>query len=168
MSKARTDPRQRLLRVIEEHPGCHLRALERLVPYSFSSLRHHLDQLQAAGLIRGELDQRFLRYYPIVMGVALRKTCAAMRQRQLRRMMVYLLDHDGATRTEMARDLALHLSTVATYVRRLRALDIIKEREVDHKLTLQDRQRTEAALIQYQPTLLDAFIDGALRLFEES
>lgn len=168
MSKARTDPRQRLLRVIEEHPGCHLRALERLLPYSFGSLRHHLDQLQAADLIRGERDQRFLRYYPMAMDASLRKTCAAMRQRQLRRMMVYLLHHDGATRTEIARDLAVNLSTVATYVRRLRSLGVTKEREGDHKLSLEDRKRTEAALIKYRPTLLDAFIDGALRLFEES
>jgi predicted transcriptional regulator len=168
MRTARDDPRQRLLRVVEEHPGCHLRALERLVPYSFGSLRHHLDQLAAAGLIRAELDQRFLRYYPIAMDAALRKTCAAMRQRQLRRMMVYLLDHDIATRTEIARALELPLSTVATYVRRLRAMDVLKELEPQHGLSLRDKQRTEAALIKYRPTLLDAFIDGALRLFEQS
>jgi len=166
MTQARS-PRQTILRCIEEHPGCHLRALERLLPYSLGALRHHLSQLEEIGLIRVEYDLRFKRYYPQAMGADLRETCAALRGRNMRRILVLLLSNPGLTSPQIASKLGLARSSLGLYLRRLRQKGlIVKGAALDGTWTLASPKTVEAALVTFHASFMDRVVDGALEVFD--
>ena len=160
-------PRQAILLCIQEHPGCHLRALERLLPYSLGALRHHLKQLEEVGLIRVEYDLRFKRFYPREMGADLRETCAVLRSRSMRRVLVLLLSTPGLTSTAVASRLGMPRSSLGHYMRRLRQKGIIvRDSALDATWTLSNPQAVEAALLTFKSSFIDRVIDGALEVFD--
>jgi DNA-binding IclR family transcriptional regulator len=168
MTSART-PRQAILRAIEEHPGSHLRALERLLPFSLGALRHHLRKLEEAGLIRVEFDLRFKRYYPQAMTQEFRETCAALRQRQMRRIMVLLLSNPGASTREISATLGVGRSSRGSYLLRLRRRGVLlKQQDELGGWVLVSPRTVEAALIAYKPSFMDRVVDGALEVFESA
>src|SRR5690242_12879091 len=151
MSGRRT-PRQEILRAIEEHPGSHMRALERILPFSLGALRHHLRRLEESGLIRVEYDLRFKRYYPQAMTQELRDTCAALRQRQMRRIMVLLLSRPGLSTREISATLGIGRSTLGGYPLRLkRKGTLLKQQDELGGWVLASPKTVEAALIAYEP-----------------
>jgi DNA-binding transcriptional ArsR family regulator len=165
---SRRTPRQEILRAIEEHPGSHLRALERILPFSLGALRHHLRRLEEAGLIRVEYDLRFKRYYPQAMTQELREACAALRQRQMRRIMVLLLSRPGMSTREISSTLGIGRSTLGGYLLRLKQKGaVLKQQDELGGWILASPKTVEAALIAYRPSFLDRVVDGALQVFEE-
>ena len=157
--------RRAVLRLVAEHPGAHLRELERLAPVSFGSLRHHLDRFERQGLVRSELDLRFKRYYVANLPPLPRRTAAVLRQPQLRRILAALLESPGRRHGEIADALAIPRPSLTTYLRRLVAVGLVAvEADGRYRVTRPDMVRT--AMAARPAGALDQLIDDALRMLE--
>lgn len=146
-----------LLRIVQERPGIHFRALERAAGLnSTGQLRHHLDQLQRRRFLVEVQDGGFHRFF--VAGEHDRHLRQRMARfsRPLPRRIAKLLLQREMSRTELRRALGCADSTLGYYLARmLKQGDLVKHavkarihyaladpNAVREVLDAQDKQRT--------------------------
>jgi len=159
-------PRRDLLALVRAHPGMHLRELERASGLALGALRHHLDYLLAAGLIKDEEDGRLRRFYPVGLDPPLRKALAALRPRAHRAVVLHLLNHPGETAREVAAALSFPETTAGHYLRALAAAGIVARDRNGHRLAEPDA--VVRALVAYRPSFADRLVDAALEIWFET
>lgn len=156
--------RRALLAYVRAHPGAHLRELERGTGLALGVLRHHIDALLDAGLVREEPDGRFRRFFPVELDEATRRVLRGLRPRSHRAIVLYLLNHPGSTHSELAAALHLPPSTVSHYLRALVTSGIVV-RDKDRTLRLAEPEATLHALLAYRQGFADRLVDAALELW---
>lgn len=165
MMEGSGDRRKKALHLVQDNPGLHLRALGRLWPASFNSLRHHLDGLEREGAVRVESETGYKRYFAAPISAPSRRAAMALRQRQMRRILLAALERPGLRASEAAASLGLAESTVSAYVRRLRALGVLTG---GPGLTVADAAALREAMALLRPTLMDRLVDAALAVFDDA
>ena len=157
-------PRDLVLHAVQTLPGSHLRGLQRLTRLAFGTLRYHANALVQQHAIRSEADRRFLRYYPLGMPAATRRTWDALRSRPTRLIARALLEAPLPQGTLAAR-LGLAASTMHRHASHLRRLGVVMDNR--DSLQLAWPEETRRLLGSINPRLLDDLTDGAISLFDQ-
>ena len=158
-------PRRKLLAFVRMHPGAHLRELERGSGLAVGVLRHHLDYLVAAGLVREERDGRLRRVFPEGLDPELRAALPALRVRSHRAVVLHLLNHEGAGARDASEALRIPLRTTSYYLRALVKAGLVLREKMGYSLS--DPERIVRALVAFNPSFADKLVDAALEIWFE-
>jgi len=116
--------RARLIAAIEAQPGIHFNELARLVNQARGSVRHHLQILETAGLVKQVHSGRYsclyladVRHEP---GNVVRKSEVA------RRLESMVRDHPGMTAADASRTLGVTYGAAAYHLRRMAEAGLVR------------------------------------------
>ncbi len=116
--------RARLLAAIEAQPGIHFNELARLAGQARGSVRHHLQVLETAGLVRlvrsGRYTCLYLADVPSEPGAGIRKSEVA------RRLESMVRDHPGMTAADASRSLGVTYGATAYHLRRMADAGLVR------------------------------------------
>jgi len=164
---ALSNPRERILSAVVNHPGVHLRELPLLLGFSLRAIRYHLDLMQRDELVVSQRAGRFMRFFPRgAYSGPERALIAAVRVRGQREVLRVLLSRGPQRFSEAAA--VLPISRVS-FVRGLRALEGagIVRAGPDHRYALADRGAVAMRLALYRDRIPDLLADAAEEIFED-
>lgn len=157
--------RQRILALVREFPGLHLREIARQLDTSVALVEYHAPALEEKGLIHLERDQRYLRLYPERGSERLtpneRRHVAVLRQELPLQVCLRLLDADGPLRHgELVDSLGISKSKLSFHLNKLTDAGLVHKVD-DGAFDLVDREATTDLLVAHRPTpdLRDRFHD---------
>jgi predicted transcriptional regulator len=157
--------RNKIYHLVSKFAGSHLRELERRGGIAYSTLKYHLHFMVRKDLI-AERDGRF---YPREVSVEDALILGLLRQRNVRRILLLLVDTGPTGMKDLEDFTRLSASTVSWYLDRLvRQRVVTKERmgkEVRFKL-IYDREKMVRVLLTYKESFLDGLVDRAVEMWE--
>lgn len=158
--------RRALYVLIQREPGLHMRELERRSELPLSTLRHHLRYLEVHKLIDLVEDRNVVRYFASAdMELEDKRALAALRQRSLRNVLLFLLRSDEPTAYKtLLIDLGVPPSTLAVYLSELSRRGLVERRMAgrESRYAVVDRERVIRLLHTYRASLLDSLVDHLL------
>jgi len=139
----------RLQALVEATPGLHFRALGRAGHVtSVGQLRHHVDRLVRAGLVREVADGRYVRLFPAgardAEGAA--RLCRPVTRRIARQLLA-----GPRSRTDLRRALGCADSTLGYHLARLRQAGDVQRLPQDGRYALRDPDAVRARLEAQNP-----------------
>ena len=145
-----------ILDQVEQHPGLHLRALQRSLDIPLGTLAHHMYVLHRSGRVAVRMTDQFKSFFPST-GLDRRDSALLyyLRQEIPRDIATHLVDHPGSTHAELADAIGRPSGTCEFHLAKLlRAVIVQQERDGRaQRLTLQDHERTRAVLVRYRTSL---------------
>jgi len=156
------DLRRRLVRLVEQYPGLHLRELARQSDISEALAGYHMDVLVAEEIVTAQADGVYKRFYPS-KGPSPTETekdlIRILRQRVPLQIVLHLLDAKQIGHGDLTQRLGLAKSTVSYHLGKLRDAGLIAERT--GSLFLAEPKRIERLLLRWEPPrdLTDSFAD---------
>ena len=160
---------RRIFRTVLEHPGIHMREIERRAQVGYGAVAYHLRKLEADGLIRSQTADQFKVYFAADFPKAERALAVALRSEPARKLFVSLLSLGEITHGELASVTGLGLSTVSNHARRLARAGFLTARRDGRRtfFALADRAAVERALIRHGHSLGDAALDAYITVWGE-
>lgn len=167
------ETRRRIVGLIREYPGLHVREVARRLDTSVALVEYHLPFLLEGGLLLEERDDRYQRLFPSPgakgggLGEAERRVLGLLRERLPLRITLHLLE---AGRPERHRDVAealgLGKSKLSFHLRKLEAAGIA-EKTADGTFRVRERARLLRLLLAHPPApdLREEFADLWLGLY---
>lgn len=148
--------RQRILALVREFPGLHLREVARQLDTSVALVEYHAPVLQEKNLVHVEPDGRYLRLYPEKEGHRLepakRRHLAVLRQEIPLQVCLRLLDAGGPLRHgELVDRLGIGKSKLSFHLGKLMATGLV-HKDADGAFDLVDRESTTDLLLSHRPT----------------
>ncbi len=164
------DSRRRIFVYVQEHPGAHLREVQRALDLPMGMLEHHLRFLEQAELVSTRKDRYYKRYYSSAVRAGDKAVLNALRQRNPRRIVLHLMLHPGSSHKELLDCLQLGPSTLSFYLKDLLAKAVVRrERQGRRSLFwVVDHEMVARVLIAYRPSFLDAMVDRFLEVWFEA
>lgn len=161
MAKDALRLRKRLVRLVEEFPGLHLREIARQAEMSEALALYHLDQLEDAGVVESRTEEQFRRFFPSAgpgIEEADRDLMALLRQRVPLQVALLLLDKGEATHGDITKELDLAKSTVSYHLDKLNKAEFVTTTE-GGTFRLEEPRRVERLLLRWEPprSLTDRF-----------
>jgi predicted transcriptional regulator len=159
-------PRTDILQVVREHPGVHLRSIERRTSLPLGQVLYHLDRLERMGLVDSARDQGFRRYYTSDdISHPEKPTLAALRHAVPRRILMALLDRPGLTHKELLGPAGVAGSTLSFHLQRLVASGVLLRERVDAstRYHLADAAIARRELVYYRESFRDPDVDRYVR-----
>ncbi len=152
-----TDPmRDRILQLVQEYPGLHLREVARQLDTSIALVEYHIPGLEEEGLVDRVEADGVHRIYPVG---EVDERLAVLRDAKRLHIALRLLDGGTMRHIEIARATGMGKSTVSFHLRRMEDAGITAR--TDDGITLVDPRRIRRLLDRHQPTpdLVDRFTD---------
>ena len=157
--------RRRLYDAIRNHPGCHLRELDRKTALGVGALRYHLDELVRLKLVRAEDDETSRRFFPVEMVAVERRATAALRPRVHQHIVLTLLAKGPMRQAEISRVLGLPATTVSRRVRALLQSGLLVRNQDDSHVRVKDVELVLRVIVAYKPSYADRLADAALEMW---
>ncbi|MDA4124057.1 MAG: winged helix-turn-helix transcriptional regulator [Thaumarchaeota archaeon] len=117
--------RARIVDAVERSPGIHLRALQRVVGLSFTTVRYHISNLANAGEIECSVVGRYTRVFPRGFPESERSLASILLGGSSRRVLKEVFEAKVASNKEISIATGLAESTVSKHMRRLLSLGIV-------------------------------------------
>ena len=157
--------RERVLGFVLRYPGAHPRAIERELGLSDRLAAHHLESLEAEGVLARLEDRGFARYVAAErerkLTAADRRFLALVRRAPALQAIVLLAKRGELPQREITRELGLAKASTSYHLRALRDAGIVEVRELGRErlYSIRDPPRTLALLADFPPIPgdLDAF-----------
>lgn len=150
-----SDVAERLIRLVHDFPGLHLREIARQLDLSEALTGYHADQLVAQGRLRSDSEAGYRRFYPVGPGerpsAADRHLLALLRQPQLLRILLLLMARGRMTHPALVDALAMSKSSVSYQLNKLVAGGLVHHAEPEG-FAIADKARLEQALLRWKPT----------------
>lgn len=146
--------RRRILRLVEEFPGLHLRELARQAGTSEPLAGYHLANLVADDIVEAVTEGGFKRFY-VRSGPQPserdRAILELLRHAAPLQIVVFLLERDGATHPEIAEETGLSKSTVTYHLHRLRGASLVEHVPTGAGFQVREARRIESLLLRWEP-----------------
>ncbi len=176
-----TDPvlglkmRRRIVAVVQEYPGLHLREVARQLDTSVALVEYHAAILLRAGVLSEQSDERYKRLYPARQSSSREQSTPSARDRPLLALLrerwplgitLHLLDKGPQPHKQMCEDLGLGKSKLSFHLRKLEAAGIVAKSH-DGRFRVLDEGVVHRILVAYPPTrdLRDEFANVWLTLY---
>ena len=141
--------RARILDIVAEFPGIHLREIERKLGVSFNSARYHANELLKSGELVCEKQNNHSRLYPAGTTHEYRVLYSLVRDDADRKILIELC-RESLSNKEISERTGLAKSTVSEHVQKLLALDLVKftfSKGGSFSVELQKRDKIESILL---------------------
>jgi DNA-binding transcriptional ArsR family regulator len=153
------DLRRRILRIVEEYPGLHLREIQRRAGTSAMLAEYHLNILEKMGLITSSERGRYRDFFP-ARSVAMplnetdKRWLGLLRRPAILRITLLLLEGGALRPIQLARSLNLVPSTAAYQFKLMEdaGLAVVERRGNRSMIRLGDAQRVLEILRTYHPS----------------
>ncbi len=166
MGQTQQATRDRVLSLLVEHPGLHVREAPRQLGISLRASRYHLEALVEEGRAIRHPAGGFVRYFPAgSYDRAERTAIAAMRVGNQRALITSLIRAGPQTFSGILERTGLARSTVAMALRRLEEQGIVA-RGAEGKWCLADPSRCRMVASLFRPRLSDRLADAADGFFD--
>lgn len=157
------DIKKRLMRLVEEYPGLHLRELARQADISEALAGYHLDRLVEEDHVESRTEKGFRRFYPAGAPAPTedeQEMLSMLRRATPLEIVVYLLEEGPSSHREITDQLDLAKSTVSYHLDKLREAGIVVQDD-EGLYMLDDPRGIERLLIRWEPPtgLTDQFAD---------
>lgn len=168
MAESLLTSRDRILALLAEEPGLHLREVPRRLGLSLRAVRYNLDRLADEHVVTSHRSGRFERWFPAkTFSVEDRALISALRVRSERVILGFLLMQKAAELAEIRKATSLSSATLARDLDRLIA-DRIVDTLQDQVYRLCDPEATRMRLALYRRKYPDLLADAAQEIFEET
>jgi len=123
--------RRNIYQFISENPGLNITEICLRMKIRRSALRHHLRYLMKLDMISINIYKKNKRFYVCEqVGVKDRELVSLLRQEVPFKIIIYLFFPGFCSKSELARDLKIHISTVDFHIKKLLDMDVIAYIEV--------------------------------------
>jgi DNA-binding transcriptional ArsR family regulator len=162
------DTKAMLLRQIEENPGIRYRELLRMTGLVNGVLTYHLSALEKADVIKVDRQSRMTRYYPVSISDTESAILKFVRHEPVRQIVLFLLDHDMCTFSEIVDHTKKAPSTVSSHLKRLKGAGMISVRYGEYQLyRLAEKDLVAEVLSKYRASFADRVVDNYAELVQE-
>jgi predicted transcriptional regulator len=165
------DPKDVLLRHINNMPGIRYRQLLRLTGLSNGALAHHLKGLEKSSRIRvdRQKENKTTRYYSINIPTQESEILRQLRNDVSRQIIKLILEHDLCTFNEIVEHLKKASSTTSWHLKRLKEAGIISDRHVDgyHLYQIMNPELVSDVLYKYKESFIDTVVNNYAHMVEE-
>ena len=163
------DAKVLLLNHIEQTPGIRYRELLRLTGFINGVLSYHLAALEKANMIKVDRQSRMTRYYPISVSDSESAILKFIRHEPIREILIFILEHEMCTFTEIVEHTRKAPSTVSTHLKRLKEARIISVRYGEYHQLYQvvKGELVAEVLSKYMPSFVDRVVDNYTEMLEE-
>jgi DNA-binding transcriptional ArsR family regulator len=170
MPPGELDIRRRIVRLVREYPGLHVREVARRLETSVALVEYHLPPLLESGLLQEQRDERYQRLFapgPGTPDAQARRALGLLRARIPLQVTLHLLENGPSKHGQMAEALGLGKSKLSFHLRKLEGAGLVRK-EADGQFALTDPKGTERLLLQHGPTpeLKEEFADLWLGLYD--
>ena len=166
--------RRRIVALVRDYPGLHLREVARQLDTSVALVEYHLPRLVDAGHVHAERTEGFLRLFP--RGDATmprvdpddRVWVAALREHNALQIVLLLAEAGAPVRhKDIAERLGMGKSRLSFHANKLEAIGLLRRDQ--QGLSLVDPARTQRLLVRHRPTpdLRDRFASLWLAFYGE-
>ncbi|MGQ0796078.1 MAG: winged helix-turn-helix transcriptional regulator [Nitrosopumilaceae archaeon] len=119
---------EKVLRYIQENPGCHLRQIKRELTISMGTTQYHLNLLEKQGKISSERHNLFKYYFPIgLFEQNERDILKILNQETAREILMMILEKKNPTQTDIVDLIGISPASVSWHIKRLVELGFIME-----------------------------------------
>ena len=165
------DPKDVLLRYINNMPGIRYRELLRFTGLSNGALAYHLSRLEKASQIRvdREKEKRTTRYYSIDIPTQESDILRQLRNEVSRQIIKLILEHDLCTFNEIVEHLKKASSTTSWHLKRLKDARIISVKYGGEYQMYQivSPNLVSDILYKYKESFVDAVVNNYTNMVEE-
>lgn len=163
------DARRKIYNAVRKFAGCHFREIERKSGLSTGSVKYHLDYLAKKDLIMHEKEGNNIRYFPRDFGSKNKKLMSLLRQKSIRKILLFILTHDNCNHEQIVGYAKLSPSTVSWHLKKLeenKIIGFIKKGRKNFYNILIDKEEIIKLLITYKESFLDSMIDGVIEMWD--
>ena len=161
--------RKNLYNIIEKFAGCHFREIERISKLPTGNVKYHLDYLSKHGLINEVKEGNNLRYFPKNFNSENKKLMGLLRQKSIRKILLFILIHDNCNHEDIVKDVKLSPSTVSWHLKKLEENEIIgftkNGRKTNYNI-LVNKEEIVKLLIIYKESFLDSLVDRVIEMWD--
>ena len=162
------DTKSILLRCIEETPGIRYRELLRLTGFVNGVLTYHLTALEKADVIKVDRQSRMTRYYPVNVSDKESGILQFVRHEPIRQILLFILDNEQCTFTEVVDHTRKAPSTVSSHLKRLREAGLVSVRYGEYQLfRLADKDLIAEVVSKYKSSFVDIVVDNYVDMVQE-
>jgi len=162
------DTKAILLRHIEENPGVRYRELLRMTGLVNGVLTYHLAALEKSDVIKVDRQSRMTRYYPVSISDDESSILKFVRHEPVRQIVLFILDHEMCTFSEIVDHTNKAPSTVSSHLKRLKEAGIVSVRYGEYRLyRLANRDLVAEVLSKYRASFVDKVVDNYAEMVEE-
>lgn len=150
--------RRRILNLVNQYPGLHLRELQRRAHTSAMLVEYHLNVLERLGLVTSQEEGGYRRFFPardarVPLGKTEKVWLGLLRQPIPLGVALYLLENQEAAHKELADVVPVTKSTLTYHLKNMEGAGVIlRDPPGGRAFRLADPDRVLALLRAYQPT----------------
>ena len=162
--------RTRIYEYIQNNPGAHLRTISKVLGLAMGNTQYHLYALENAGQIRSRRIYLHRHYYPLTVHEQDEIIVAFLRKETSRDILIYLLEHPGATQGNIANFKSFSVPTISWHLSRLVESRIVvgnKEGRFVGYFISPDVTNLTGLLKIYHPNIWNKLADRFAELFLE-
>lgn len=155
-------PREDILRCVRDHPGIHLRGVERRTGLPLGQVLYHLDRLERMGLVASHRDSGFRRYFaPDAISRSEKPILSALHHHVPRRLVLALLEQSRLPHKVLQQAAGVAGSTLSFHLQRLVASGVLVRERVGNATTyaLADPDLARQELLSYGASFEDPAVD---------
>jgi predicted transcriptional regulator len=151
--------RRRILSLVNQYPGLHLRELQRRAQTSAMLVEYHLNVLERLALVTSQDEGGYRRFFPardvkVPMGKTEKVWLGLLRQPVPLGIALYLVEHPLAVHKDLADIVPVTKSTLTYHLKNMEAAGLITREPpgVGRAFQLADAERVLELLRAYKPT----------------
>lgn len=166
----RSDIDKSLLACIERNPGVRYRELLRISRLGNGVLTYHLSILERMGKIMVDRKRsKITRYYLTSVPDEDIDLIGSMRNKVARQLILFILEHDLCTFSEIVENSGKAPSTISWHLNRLKDAGIISISlgERSHHYTIVDSREVKKILFTYKEAFLDKIVDNYIGIMDQ-
>jgi predicted transcriptional regulator len=162
-------PRDKIYSTIVQNPGLHFREIQRRVGFATGAMQYHLDYLKRKNFVREQKEGKFSRFYASEEKEIDSRLMNLLRQKQVRLIVLFLLNRRRATINVIADSTEMSISTANFHMKKLVEGGIVEE-EKQKELTfysVKEKEPIVELLIEHKSSFLDKLVDNFVSIWEE-
>ncbi|UCE95234.1 MAG: transcriptional regulator [Candidatus Bathyarchaeota archaeon] len=162
--------RRKIYGFIEKNPGVYLRRLQRDLRMPLTSLEYHLNYMVRKGVIFGEKDGRYRRYYVKQLDSEEKKILSVLRQKRMREIVLFVFLAKKAKYNHLLKELRVPPSTLSFYLKYLVDHNILARHKIGREniYTIKSEDQVAKMLISYKSSFVDRLVDNVLSTWMET
>lgn len=159
------EPRKKLLKIIEDEPGLHFRAIQRKTDFSIGQLEYHLYKMEKEEEIITKKDGRYKRYFVMATSdVEKKRLSFHIRNKLNRRIIIIILRKKGVSREFLEKKLN-ERAKIEKGVAEMKTDNIIVEK--DRLLTLRNPGMVKEYLKKSKNTFMEELAESLIDLLDD-
>ena len=149
----RIDNRSRILGLVCQNPGIHLRELQRSLGVSFNAIRYNTEKMSHSGEIACEKSSGYTRFYPPDISERDRMVYSLSRNSTTFKIMLELGTSGQLTNKELAERTGFAKSTISEHVHELMGANLVRltlSEEGNFKVEFQNKEQIQLIICNIQ------------------